>query len=86
MKLITFLFILAALSVGFAGGLSFMAIYYGSLIKQLRAENRKLRSSYRMLKRSKKDTVEVIYPTTGFDGETTVDCPDDYYPDFSKDW
>ena len=85
MKLIPFLFILAAVNVGFAGGLSFMAVYSGSIIKQLRAENRKLRSSYRMLKRSKKDTVEVIYPT-GFDGETTTDCPDDYYPDFSKDW
>lgn len=54
-----------------------MAVYYGSLIKQLRAENRKLRSTNRMLKRSKKDTVEVIY-STGFDGETTVDPPEDY--------
>lgn len=85
MKLLTFLFILGSLSIGFAGGLSFMAVYYGSLIKQLRAENRSLRSTNRMLKRSKKDTVEVIYQT-GFDGETTTDCPDDYYPDFSKDW
>ena len=57
-----------------------MAVYYGSLIKQLRAENRKLRSSNTMLKRSKKDTVEVIY-SRGFDGETTVDCPD-----FSQRW
>ena len=85
MKLLTFLFILGSLSIGFAGGLSFMAVYYGSLIKQLRAENRSLRSTNRMLKRSKKDTVEVIYQT-GFDGETTTDCPDDYCPDFSKDW
>ena len=54
-----------------------MAVYYGSLIKQLRAENRKLRSSNTMLKKSKKDTVEVIY-STGFDGETTVDPPEDY--------
>lgn len=77
MKLLTFLFILAALSVGFAGGLSFMAVYYGSLIKQLRAENRSLRATNKMLKRSKKDTVEVIY-STGFDGETTVDPPEDY--------
>lgn len=77
MKLLTFLFILAALSIGFAGGLSFMAVYYGSLIKQLRAENRSLRATNKMLKRSKKDTVEVIY-STGFDGETTVDPPEDY--------
>lgn len=77
MKLLTFLFILAALSVGFAGGLSFMAVYYGSLIKQLRAENRSLRATNKMLKRSKKDTVEVIY-STGFDGETTVDPPENY--------
>ena len=80
MKLLTFLFILGSLSVGFAGGLSFMAVYYGSLIKQLRAENRSLRSTNKMLKRSKKDTVEVIY-SRGFDGETTVDCPD-----FSQRW
>lgn len=77
MKLLTFLFILAALSIGFASGLSFMAVYYGSLIKQLRAENRSLRATNKMLKRSKKDTVEVIY-STGFDGETTVDPPEDY--------
>ena len=80
MKLLTFLFILGSLSIGFAGGLSFMAVYYGSLIKQLRAENRSLRSTNRMLERSKKDTVEVIY-SSGFDGETTVDCPD-----FSQRW
>ena len=54
-----------------------MAVYYGSLIKQLRAENRSLRATNKMLKRSKKDTVEVIY-STGFDGETTVDPPEDY--------
>ena len=81
MKLLTFLFILGSLSIGFAGGLSFMAVYYGSLIKQLRAENRSLRSTNRMLKRSKKDTVEVIY-SSGFDGETTLDCPDDYFEPF----
>lgn len=84
MKLLTFLFILGSLSIGFAGGMSFMAIFYKSLIKDLRAENRKLRSTNTMLKRSKKDTVEVIY-SSGFDGETTVDCPDNY-PDFSKNW
>ena len=85
MKLLTFLFILGSLSIGFAGGMAFMAIFYKSLLKDLRAENRKLRSTNTMLKKSKKDTVEVIYPV-GFDGETTVDCPDDYYPDFSKNW
>ncbi len=80
MKLLTFLFILGSLSIGFAGGMSFMAVFYKGLIKDLRAENRKLRSTNTMLKRSKKDTVEVIY-SSGFDGETTVDCPD-----FSKNW
>lgn len=84
MKLLTFLFILGSLSIGFAGGMAFMAVFYKSLIKDLRAENRKLRSTNTMLKRSKKDTVEVIY-SSGFDGETTVDCPDNY-PDFSKNW
>ena len=62
MKLLTFLFILGSLSLGFAGGMAFMAIFYKSLIKDLRTENRKLRSSYIMLKRSKKDTIEIIYP------------------------
>lgn len=81
MKLLTFLFILGSLSIGFAGGMAFMVIFYKSLIKDLRAENRKLRSTNTMLKRSKKDTVEVIY-STGFDGETTVDAPEDYFKPF----
>ena len=81
MKLLTFLFILGSLSIGFAGGMAFMAIFYKSLIKDLRAENRKLRSTNTMLKRSKKDTVEVIY-SSGFDGETTVDAPEDYFKPF----
>ena len=80
MKLLTFLFILASLSLGFAGGMSFMAIFSKDTIKQLRHENRQLKSDMRLLKKQKKDTVEVIY-STGFDGETTVDCPD-----FSKNW
>ena len=61
-KLLTFLFILGSLSLGFAGGMAFMAIFYKSLIKELRAENRQLRSTNTMLKRSKKDTIEIIYP------------------------
>lgn len=81
MKLLTFLFILGSLSIGFAGGMAFMTIFYKSLIKDLRAENRKLRSTNTMLKRSKKDTVEVIY-SSGFDGETTVDAPEDYFKPF----
>lgn len=84
MKLLTFLFILGSLSLGFAGGMAFMAIFYKSLIKELRAENRQLHSDIRLLKRQKKDTVEVIY-SSGFDGETTTECPDNY-PDFSKNW
>ena len=62
MKLLTFLFILGSLSIGFAGGMAFMAIFYKSLIKDLKAENRKLRSINAKLKRSKKDTIEIIYP------------------------
>ena len=62
MKLLTFLFILGSLSTGFAGGMAFMAIFYKSLIKDLRAENRSLRSTNTMLKRSHKDTIEIIYP------------------------
>lgn len=62
MKLLTFLFILGSLSIGFAGGMAFMAIFYKSLIKDLRAENRSLRSTNTMLKRSHKDTIEIIYP------------------------
>ena len=84
MKLLTFLFILASMSIGFAGGMAFMAIFSKDTIKQLRQENRQLHSDIRLLKRQKKDTVEVIY-SRGFDGETTVDCPDNY-PDFSKNW
>lgn len=82
MKLLTFLFILGSLSIGFAGGMAFMAIFYKSLLKDLRAENRKLRSTNTMLKRSKKDTVEVIYCP---DGCPTEDVPENY-PDFSKNW
>lgn len=74
MKLLTFLFILGSLSLGFAGGMAFMAIFYKSLLKELRAENRKLRSSYRMLKKSKTDTIEIIYPKQ----EKEVD--------FSQEW
>ena len=81
MKLLTFLFILGSLSIGFAGGMAFMAIFYKSLLKDLRAENRKLRSTNTMLKSSKKDTVEVIY-STGFDGETTVDSPEDEHENY----
>lgn len=54
-----------------------MTIFTKDTIKQLRLENRQLRSDMRLLKRQKKDTVEVIY-SRGFDGETTVDPPEDY--------
>lgn len=64
MKLLTILFILGSMSIGFAAGMSFMAIFYKSLIKELRAENRTLRSTNTMLRRSKKDTIEIIYPKT----------------------
>ena len=62
MKLLTFLFILGSLSIGCVGGMAFMATFYKSLIKDLKAENRKLRSINAKLKRSKKDTIEIIYP------------------------
>jgi len=62
MKLLTFLFILASLSLGFAGGVTFMANYSAARIRELRAQNRSLRSTVLYLKRQKKDTVEIIYP------------------------
>ena len=61
MKLLTFLLILGSMSVGAAAGIAFMAVYYKELIKELRSENRHLRSDNLMLKRSRKDTVEIIY-------------------------
>jgi penicillin-binding protein 1C len=45
--------------------MAFMAVFYKSLIKDLGAENRKLRSINARLKRSKKDTIEIIYPQPG---------------------
>lgn len=42
--------------------MAFMATFYKSLIKDLKAENRKLRSINAKLKKSKKDTIEIIYP------------------------
>ena len=62
MKLLFFLLSLALLAVGFAGGVAFMTIFTKDTIKQLRLENRQLRSDMKLLKRQKKDTVEIIYP------------------------
>ncbi len=62
MKLLTFLFILGSMSIGFAGGVAFMANYSAARIKELRAQNRSLRSTVLFLKRQKKDTIEIIYP------------------------
>ena len=64
MKILVFLGSLALLSVGFAGGVAFMSIFYHDLIKELRAQNRQLRQNVLMLKRMKKDTIEIIYPKT----------------------
>lgn len=64
MKLLTFLLVLGSMSVGAAAGIAFMSIFYKDLIKELRAENRQLRSTNLMLKRSRKDTIEIIYPKT----------------------
>lgn len=62
MKILVFLGSLALLSVGFAGGIAFMSIFYSGLIKELRAQNRQLRQNVFLFKRMKKDTVEIIYP------------------------
>lgn len=62
MQLLTFLLVLGSMSVGAAAGIAFMSIFYKDLIKELREENRQLRSDNLMLKRSKKDTIEIIYP------------------------
>ena len=64
MKTLVFLGSLALLSVGFAGGVAFMSIFYSGLIKELRAQNRQLRQNVLLLKRMKKDTIEIIYPKT----------------------
>lgn len=61
MKILVFLGSLALLSVGFAGGVAFMSIFYHDLIKELRAQIRQLRQNVLLLKRMKKDTVEIIY-------------------------
>ena len=76
MKLLTFLFILASLSIGLVGGMAFMAIFYKSVINDLRAQNRQLRNDIRYLKRLKADTVEIVYPKN----EISKDV------DFSKEW
>lgn len=62
MKLLTFLFILGSLSIGFAGGVAFMTIYAKETIRELRSQNRQLRQNVLLLKRMKKDTIEIIYP------------------------
>ena len=62
MKLLTFLFILGSLSLGFAGGVAFMTIYAKETIRDLRSQNRQLRQNVLLLKRMKKDTIEIIYP------------------------
>ena len=62
MKLLTFLFIIGSLSLGFAGGVAFMASYSATRIKELREQNRSLRQTVLFLKRQKKDTIEIIYP------------------------
>lgn len=74
MKITAFLLSLALLSVGFAGGIAFMSVFYSGLIKELRAQNRQLRQNVLLLKRMKKDTIEIIYPKT----EDEID--------FSQEW
>ena len=73
MKILVFLGSLALLSVGFAGGVAFMSIFYSGLIKELRAQNRQLRQNVLLLKRMKKDTIEIIYPK---------EEPDNYFDPF----
>lgn len=62
MKLLIFLLILASMSLGFAGGVAFMTIYAKETIRELRSQNRQLRQNVLLLKRMKKDTIEIIYP------------------------
>lgn len=73
MKILVFLGSLALLSVGFAGGVAFMSVFYSGLIKELRAQNRQLRQNVLLLKRMKKDTIEIIYPK---------EKPDSYFDPF----
>ena len=74
MNILSFLLSLALLAVGFAGGVAFMANYSACRIRELREQNRALRSTVLCLKRSKKDTIEIIYPKNEDD------------VDFSQEW
>ena len=62
MNIFTFLLSLALLAVGFAGGMAFATVFNSTLIRELRAQNRQLRQNVLLLKRMKKDTIEIIYP------------------------
>ena len=62
MNIFTFLLSLALLAVGFAGGMVFTSIFTSTLVKELKEQNRQLRHDNVLLKRSKKDTIEIIYP------------------------
>ena len=74
MNILTFLLSLALLAVGFAGGMAFATVFSSTLIRELRAQNRQLRQNVLLLKRMKKDTIEIIYPKNEDD------------VDFSQEW
>lgn len=74
------LYSVGVLLVGFMGGVMAKHIIDQETVRQLSEEKRSLHRENVFLKKQKKDTVEVIY-SSGFDGETTVDCPD-----YSKNW
>lgn len=60
MKIITFLFILASICLGFVAGAAFVTIFNFSTIKELQEENNKLRREVNEIKRRKANTIEII--------------------------
>jgi len=61
MNIFTLLLTVALLGIGFVGGMAFVTIFTAENVKALREENRSLRSTVTLLKRQKRDTIEIIY-------------------------
>lgn len=60
MKLLTFLFILGSLSIGFVGGMAFISIINAENIKAIREQNRELRKELASIKKQRANTIEII--------------------------
>ena len=60
MNILIFLLALGCLSVGFVGGMAFVTIVNAQNMKELREQNRQLRSDLNLIKRQKAHTIEII--------------------------